>query len=413
MDSNNLIKRWASSQDINTQLVVSENLLDSFFGTKVAAESMDEEACKILSAYVAFTRALYILHQQSHWEAQAYGDHLLFQRLYEDAQTLSDDAAERAKGLCGDKVIFEGEEAIAKKFEPKIKTLSSLLESSLEIEKAFQVVNQNTYDALKSNDMITLGLDDLLMSQASQSEVHIYLLQQALKGLGEESVEDHAKEIIEKTEALTDILVVMAARKRKPEYKPKEIIEYIESALRVRPYEEVVGYVHSLDQNMLDQVINILMKTNPALLKRLFVSSIVKKPEIEQPSIQEQPLAQISEPIESDIAAIASFISEAGRKRKLEYKPKDVIEYIESSLRVRPHEEVFDYIKGLDESMLDQVINILMKTNPALLKKIFINSIPSKPEEAELDSKMITDPADFTVKQSPGIDDVEKGIVLV
>jgi DNA-binding ferritin-like protein len=407
MDSNKLLNRWTSSnRDVNSQLVVSENLLDSFFNTKVAAESMDEEACKILSAYVAFTRALYILHQQSHWEAQAYGDHLLFQRLYEDAQEISDDAAERAKGLCGDKVIFEGEEAIAKKFEPKIKTLSSLLESSLEIEKAFQVVNQNTYDALKAKDMITLGLDDLLMSQASQGEVHIYLLQQALKGLGEGSVEDHAKEILEKTEALTDILVVQA-KKRKPEYKPKDIIEFIESSLKVRPYEEVIEYVHSLDQNMLDQVINTLMKTNPALLKRIFVSSITKKPEIEQPSTPIIEPATIEpatiEPIEANIAAIASFISEAGRKRKPEYKANDVIRYIESALRVRPAEEVFSYVRGLDGDLLDQVINVLMKTNPNLLKRIFVNSIPNKLEEVELESK----------EPPLGIDDVEKSLVVL
>jgi DNA-binding ferritin-like protein len=282
MDSNKLLKRWTSSnRDINSQLVVSENLLDGFFGTKVAAESMDDEACKILSAYVAFTRALYLAHQQNHWDAQAYGDHLLFQRLYEGAQELADDAAERVKGLCGD-VIFEGEEAITKKFEPSIKTLSSLLESSLEIERAFQDVCQNTYDAMKKKDMMTLGLDDLLMSQASQGEVHIYLLQQALKGLGEDmsSVADNAKEILEKTESLRDILVVQAGRKRKPEYKPKDIIEYIEAALKVRPHEEVFAYIKGLEEALLDQVINILMKTNPGLLKKIFVSSIAK-PEVE------------------------------------------------------------------------------------------------------------------------------------
>ena len=290
MDSNKLIKRWASSQDINTQLVVSESLIDGFFGVKVAADAMDEEACKILSAYVAFTRALYTLHQQNHWEAQAYGDHLLFQRLYEDAQDLADDAAERTMGLCGE-VVFEGADAIAKKFEARVKTLSSLLESSLEIERAFQDVGQNTYNALKEKDMLTLGLDDLIMSQASQGEVHIYLLQQALKGLGEDmgSVAEHAKEIIEKTESLKDI-VVTAKKRKQPEYKPKDIIEYIEAALKVRPYEEVVEYIKGLDSEVLDQVINILMRTNPGLLKKIFVSSIAKpEAEIEIATIEASP----------------------------------------------------------------------------------------------------------------------------
>jgi DNA-binding ferritin-like protein len=279
MDYNKLISRWANNKDLNTQLALSNSLLDGFLGTKVAAESMDDESKKILSAYVAFARALYLLHQQNHWNAQAYGDHLLFQRLYEDAQTIADDSAERVIGLCGE-AIFEGEEAIVKKFEARIPTLSSLLESSLEIEKAFQEVAQNTYDVLKQKDSMTLGLDDMIMSQAAQGEVHIYLLQQALKGFGEEKVEDQAKEIIEKTEALEDIVVYKTAKKKKvQDYKPKDIIEYIEAGLKVRPYEEVADYIKNLDQDLLDQVINILMKTNPALLKRIFVSSIAKKPE--------------------------------------------------------------------------------------------------------------------------------------
>jgi len=281
MHPNKLINRWTTSnKDINSQLVISENLLDNFFGTKIAAQSMDEEACKILSAYVALTRAMYMLHQQNHWDAQAYSDHLLFQRLYEDAQTLSDDAAERTMGLCGN-VVFKGEEGIVQKFSPKTKTLSSLLESSLEIEKAFQNINKTTYDLLKAKDMLTLGLDDLLMSQASQGEVHIYLLQQAIKGLLGDNVADHAKDIIEKTESFKSNRIVRASKKHKIEYKPKDIIDYIEAALKVRPYDEIVAYIKNLDHEILDQVINILMKTNPGLLKKIFVSTIVNKPQIE------------------------------------------------------------------------------------------------------------------------------------
>jgi hypothetical protein len=223
------------------------------------------------------------------------------------------------------------------------------------------------------------------MSQASQSEVHIYLLQQAIKGLGEESVEDHAKDILEKTEAFETILISQA-KKRKLEYKPKDIIEYIESSLRVRPFEEVSAYINNLDKNMLDQVINMLMKTNPLLLKRIFVNNIVKKPEVEQS-------AQVSviDPAEEfNALTLAKLITESdiivNAKRKPEYKPKDIIQYIESSLKVRPHDEVFAYVKGLDKDMLDQVINVLMKSNPELLKRIFVSTIVQRPEiEVEAD----------------------------
>ena len=158
-------------------------IIAGFLKIAQAETSMDEEACKLLSSYVAFTRALYLLHQQNHWSAQNYGDHLLFQRLYEEAEGLADDAAERAIGLCG-KLMMEGAEAIiVQKFAPEEDNVHNCLMSSLEIEKAFQEMCKKTYDSLKNNDMMTLGLDDMLMEQASKGETHIYLLQQALRGL--------------------------------------------------------------------------------------------------------------------------------------------------------------------------------------------------------------------------------------
>lgn len=176
-----VIDRWNSRKTYNSSAVIAESILDNLFGKK-AQNSMSDEACKLLSLYVAFTRALYLLHQQNHWEALSYGDHLLFQRLYEDAQEIADDTAERVMGLCG-KIDFNGKESdIVQKFLPKDKSFQGLVQSSLAIEKAFQVLCKKVYDFLKEKEMITLGLDDLIMGQASDGEVHLYLLQQALKG---------------------------------------------------------------------------------------------------------------------------------------------------------------------------------------------------------------------------------------
>jgi DNA-binding ferritin-like protein len=175
--------RWSRSKSKVSQIVVAETILDDFLGKKTAQQKMDDEAHKLLSAYVAFARALYLLHQQNHWAAQHYGDHLLFQRLYEEVQEeIVDDAAERVIGLCGS-LLFEGAEAgITRKYAPKEKTLLSLLQSSLNIEKAFQKLCKKTYDEIKGKDMMTLGLDDLIMAQASVGETHIYLLEQSLSG---------------------------------------------------------------------------------------------------------------------------------------------------------------------------------------------------------------------------------------
>jgi bacterioferritin (cytochrome b1) len=85
---------------------------------------------------------------------------------------------------CFSELMLEGAESvIAQRFAPTEQSLKGCLESSLAIEKAFQVMVKKTYETLDEKGSLTLGLDDMLMSQASDGETHIYLLQQALKGL--------------------------------------------------------------------------------------------------------------------------------------------------------------------------------------------------------------------------------------
>lgn len=182
---NQALRRWkcrCSGRNDAALYAVSETILDGFIGNKTAQKAMDKEDCKLLSLYVAFIRALYLVHQENHWNTQSYGDHLLFQRLYEETQELADDAAERVLGLCGELMLEGSESAIAKRFAPKEKSLRGFLESSLAIERAFQSIVKKTYESLDEKGSLTLGLDDLLMGQASDGETHIYLLQQALKG---------------------------------------------------------------------------------------------------------------------------------------------------------------------------------------------------------------------------------------
>lgn len=183
---NTIANRWEKSRSTVSQIAVAESLLDGFIGKKTAQQAMDEEVHKLLSFYVAFARAMYLLHQENHWASTHYGDHLLFQRLYEEVQDeIIDDAAERVVGLCGSLLLQGSEAGIVKKFAPKEKTLTSLLQASLEIEKAFQKLCKQTYDEIKEKNMMTLGLDDMIMAQASVGETHIYLLQQELKGYAE------------------------------------------------------------------------------------------------------------------------------------------------------------------------------------------------------------------------------------
>lgn len=140
---------------------------------------------EICAKYVAFLRALYVLHQNHHWVTQGagfYQNHLLFERIYKTAQENADLAAEKFIGLFG-------AESLAVDAHPKLMMEilnsykgKSLVEASLAAEKDFLGFSDKVYSEFKGNlkDKMTLGLDDMIMSIASQREESVYLLQSSL-----------------------------------------------------------------------------------------------------------------------------------------------------------------------------------------------------------------------------------------
>lgn len=137
-------------------------------------------AIDLMSLYVAYLRALYQIHQNNHWRTKGndfYGNHLLFQRLYEASQEMADGAAEKTIGVFGDLNINSDKIAeIANKFNSE----ENPVLSSLKAEKGFQALSRMVYDELEKAEALTLGLDDSIMANANTSETHCYLLQQAL-----------------------------------------------------------------------------------------------------------------------------------------------------------------------------------------------------------------------------------------
>ena len=138
-------------------------------------EKTAQNAAAVFSQYVAFLRALYLLHQRNHWETKGYADHLLFQRLYEGTQEMADEAAEKAIGIFGTLGNQKGVSKLAEKYY----NASDPVAGSLKAEEAFQKLCKDTYDSLEASKKLTLGLDDMIMAHASKSELHTYLLQQA------------------------------------------------------------------------------------------------------------------------------------------------------------------------------------------------------------------------------------------
>lgn len=127
---------------------------------------------KLLIAF-ADLRSSYEVYRNAHWQTRGpnyYGNHLLFQRLYEETAVEIDSFAEHLVGSWGSEVI-ESLEIPAPAGDPL--GLS---------DKITQRVSRNieaAYKELKRTKQMTLGWDDLLMTISNEKESHLYLLQQA------------------------------------------------------------------------------------------------------------------------------------------------------------------------------------------------------------------------------------------
>lgn len=148
-----------------------------------------DKCAKVCALYVATLKAIALIHQHSHWTTKGmsfYGDHLLFERLYNSALKDLDLAAEKFIGLFGDEYLnYDYQAELLNKILLKYKNLEgSPVEMSLSIEKDFLKFSREAYDCFEEEGRLkeSLGLDDMIMAIASQREESVYLLQQILQG---------------------------------------------------------------------------------------------------------------------------------------------------------------------------------------------------------------------------------------
>lgn len=155
---------------------------------KGSRSSMDKSN-KVAALYIATLKAIALIHQHSHWTTKGvpfYGNHLLFERLYDSSLDDLDLAAEKFVGLFSDEVLnYDLQTELLNKILLKYSNLEgSPLEMSLTIEKDFLKLSRDAYDCFEKEGKLleSLGLDDMVMSIASNRETSVYLLQQSLKG---------------------------------------------------------------------------------------------------------------------------------------------------------------------------------------------------------------------------------------
>lgn len=140
------------------------------------------ETKNLLRELLASLRALYWNYQTSHWQTKGenfYGNHLLFQRLYEKLGEEVDDMAEKLVGYFNEESV-DSKDSITRtqNWIQKWAKITDPVQRSIEAEKDFQRGLRHIYDTIKANDDMHLGLDDFLMSISSDHDTNLYLLQQ-------------------------------------------------------------------------------------------------------------------------------------------------------------------------------------------------------------------------------------------
>lgn len=141
---------------------------------------------QIAALYLSTLRGMTIIHSHNHWTTKGqnfYENHLLFERIYNSAIEDLDLAAEKFVGLFGsDCLNYELNTNLLNKVLLKYKDGSdSPIKMSLGIEEDFLKLSSQAYEAFEEASVLSLGLDDMISSIASNRESSVYLLKQNLK----------------------------------------------------------------------------------------------------------------------------------------------------------------------------------------------------------------------------------------
>jgi len=145
-----------------------------------------------LGVLVAVLRAAALVHQSHHWQTYGtaqYGDHLLFERLYNESVGFIDQIAERAVGTGGDAAVCPKLQAdmipvLVRHWcrSPAPPTPLEMVGQSLEVERCVVDCLETARSRLEDRGALSSGTDNLLQGVADKHEEFVYLLQQRRGG---------------------------------------------------------------------------------------------------------------------------------------------------------------------------------------------------------------------------------------
>lgn len=143
-----------------------------------------------LAVFLVFLRYLALVHQTHHWVSKGgtfYGDHLLFERLYDGVSGEIDSIAEKIVGLGHESSVDlplqvkQVDKLVAGSNRTStIPRPSELARQSFVAEMSFLKAASRLTQTLKERGLLTRGLDNLLAGIEDKHEGHVYLLKQRI-----------------------------------------------------------------------------------------------------------------------------------------------------------------------------------------------------------------------------------------
>jgi len=181
------MKRRRLSETLELQLVVEPNL-------EIVTDNMVSEWGSVpypqLSVLLVHLKFLYSVHQNHHWITKGdpfYGDHLLFQRLYEGTLEEVDSVAEKSIGL-GTTSNVDLSLVTSQHYRlvqgygmtSTIPQSTELVKRSYLAEMNFLKASAHLVDDMKECGTLTRGLDNLIAGIEDAHEGRVYLLKQRI-----------------------------------------------------------------------------------------------------------------------------------------------------------------------------------------------------------------------------------------
>lgn len=153
---------------------------------KTAAIILTPRCESALKNLFAFLRAMHWNHWTTHWQVQGvpyYGDHLMFQRIYEAMGDEIDGLAEKMVAMCGTHCV-DSHDSIDRAHNVLKRWAENpdIISRALQTEQEFQTLLAGVYELLDAEGHLTLGLDNFLQGLADAHETNLYLIQQRMKG---------------------------------------------------------------------------------------------------------------------------------------------------------------------------------------------------------------------------------------